>query len=111
MLPQIDPETARSMLSFLKWLPIINLSLLALVIVALTILAVSFWRRRDFWVEQMAALGRHMKEELPPIIVGEIMTRWDMERVDRRLGELETIVGFLESRQKDEDGEVPPGAL
>jgi hypothetical protein len=91
----------------LNQLPVVNLFLNILTIIALTVLATTFWRRRQFWLSELHHLVEEMKEELPPVIAGEILARWDMERVDRRIERLENVTGWLESLQS-EPSNVPP---
>ena len=92
-------------------------SLWALVLVALpvlnllflTVLALTFWRRRIFWLRELHHMVDQIKAELPGVIVGEILTRWDVARMDKRIQDLEATVGWLEDRCNGDESNKPAG--
>lgn len=86
------------------WLPFVNLALILLVIVAVGVLVWVLARRKRMFDQMFHHLADQMKEELPPIIVGEMLTRWDLVGYERRITDLETKADWLLRQQ---DGEPP----
>lgn len=83
----------------LEWLPILNLCILIGVIAALSTLAYHFYRRRQFFVDHFRSLADEIKKDLPPVIVGEILMKWDLVNYERRLTEVEAKADWLEQQQ------------
>ena len=86
----------------LDWLPFVNLGLSMGCVLGLVVVAVQFYRRKRFFMAQFHALADELKRDLPPVIVGEILTRWDMAAHERRLMDLEAKADWLERRQNGE---------
>lgn len=91
------------------WLPALNLFLLVAVIISLVPLMFWFYKIRPVLSARLLGMVEEMKHELPPALIGEIMTRWDMNRWADRLDDLEAQVDHL-SRQSEQNGDEPfPG--
>lgn len=91
----------------LDWLPFINLAILIGVIMALSTLAYHFYRRRQFFIDQFHHLAEEIKTDLPPVIVGEILTKWDLVNYERRLSEVEAKADWLERQQNGGSNHEP----
>lgn len=69
-----------------------------LVLVALVVVWVMHFFLRRWVVHQLHAVVESMKTELPPLIVGECITRQEIEEDRRRLDELESLSRNVEKR-------------
>lgn len=94
----------------LEWLPYVNFGLLLGVIVSLAWLAVSYWRRKSFFIAEFEQMAQELKQDLPPVIVGEILTRFNLPKVEERLGRVEDQANWLQRRFNEVNEEKQPGA-